>query len=283
MKLGMVFPQIETGGDPGAVRAIGDAAADLGYDYLLAYDHVVGAEHADREPPLWGPYTENDPFHDPLVMFSYLAGRHETLEFATGVIILPQRQTVLLAKQAADLDLLSGERLRLGVGVGWNYVEFEALGQDFATRGRRANEQIEFMRQLWTEPLLDWEGEFDRISRGNILPRPNRSIPIWVGGFSDAAYRRGIAHGDGFMFAGDAKRIFAAHERLLELADERGRDLEGFGLEFVKSRATNLDDALADRSRWQDLGGTHFAPSSMEMGHVTIDDHIAFYERFMAG
>ena len=116
---------------------------------------MVGAEHADREPKLWGPYTENDPFHDPLVMFSYLAGRHETLEFATGVIILPQRQTVLLAKQVADLDLLSGERLRLGVGVGWNYVEYLALGQDFSTRGKRANEQIEFMRRLWSEPLLE--------------------------------------------------------------------------------------------------------------------------------
>ena len=281
MKIGMVYPQIETGGDPGAVRALGDAAVDLGFDYLLAYDHVVGAEHADREPKLWGPYTENDPFHDPLVMFSYLAGRHETLEFATGVIILPQRQTVLLAKQVADLDLLSGERLRLGVGVGWNYVEYLALGQDFSTRGKRANEQIEFMRRLWSEPLLDWQGEFDRIDRGNLLPRPNRQIPIWIGGFSEAAYRRGINLGDGFMFAGNAKRAYPGHERLLELGAEAGRDMTGYGLEFVATQAGTSDEAAALRNDWEARGGSHFAPSSMGQGFTTVDEHIAYFERFM--
>ena len=283
MKIGMVYPQIETGGDPGAVRALGDAAVDLGFDYLLAYDHVVGAEHADREPKLWGPYTENDPFHDPLVMFSYLAGRHETLEFATGVIILPQRQTVLLAKQVADLDLLSGERLRLGVGVGWNYVEYLALGQDFSTRGKRANEQIEFMRRLWSEPLLEWQGEFDRIDRGNLLPRPNRQIPIWIGGFSEAAYRRGINLGDGFMFAGDAERAYAGHDRLLELGAEAGRDMASYGLEFVATRPGAGYDAAALRDDWEARGGTHFAPSSMGQGLTTIDEHIGFFERFITG
>ena len=260
---------------------MGDAAVDLGYDYLLAYDHVLAAEHADREPALWGPYTEKDPFHDPFVMFSYLAGRHDNLEFATGVIILPQRQTVLVAKQAADLDLLSGERLRLGVGVGWNWVEFDALGQDFSTRGKRANEQIEFMRKLWTEPMLDWKGEFDMIERANLLPRPKRSIPVWIGGFSDAAYRRGVRLGDGYMFAGDAERAFPGLERLQELAADEGRDLDGFGLEFVKSRGTDLDSALEDRAAWEALGGTHHSSSSMGMGFTTIDEHIAFYERFM--
>jgi probable F420-dependent oxidoreductase len=281
MKIGMVYPQIETGGDPGAVRALGDAAADLGFDYLLAYDHVVGAEHADREPKLWGPYTENDPFHDPFVLFSYLAGRHESLEFATGVIILPQRQTVLVAKQAADLDLLSGERLRLGVGVGWNWVEYDALGQDFSTRGKRANEQIEFMRTLWSEPLVDWKGEFDMIERGNVLPRPNRQIPIWIGGFSDPAFRRGVRLGDGFMFAGEGERVFPAYDRLLELASEEGRDLSGFGLEYVKTRGGELDTIIEEREQWRTLGGTHFSVSSMERGFATMDDHIAFFERFI--
>ncbi len=279
----MVYPQIETGGDPGAVRALGDAAVDLGFDYLLAYDHVVGAEHADREPKLWGPYTENDPFHDPLVMFSYLAGRHESLEFATGVIILPQRQTVLLAKQVADLDLLSGERLRLGVGVGWNWVEYDALGQDFSTRGKRANEQIEFMRTLWSEPLVDWKGEFDMIERGNVLPRPNRQIPVWIGGFSDPAFRRGVRLGDGFMFAGEGKRVFPARERLLEFAAEEGRDLAGFGLEYVKTRGGDFDTIIQERDQWSALGGTHFSVSSMERGFATVDEHIEFFERFVNG
>lgn len=281
MKIGMVYPQIETGGDPGAVRALGDAAVDLGFDYLLAYDHVVGAEHTDREPKLWGPYTENDPFHDPFVLFSYLAGRHDELEFATGVIILPQRQTVLVAKQAADLDLLSGERLRLGVGVGWNWVEYDALGQDFATRGKRANEQIEFMRTLWSEPLVDWKGQFDMIERGNVLPRPTRQIPVWIGGFSEPAFRRGVRLGDGFMFAGEGKQVFPAHQRLFELASEERRDMTGYGLEYVKTRGGDLDTILEERRQWQELGGTHFSASSMERGFTSVDEHIAFFAQLM--
>jgi alkanesulfonate monooxygenase SsuD/methylene tetrahydromethanopterin reductase-like flavin-dependent oxidoreductase (luciferase family) len=135
MKVGVVYPQIELGGDPNAVRRIGKAVEDLGFDYLLAYDHVLGAVHADRTPPLPGPYTERDPFHDPFVLFGYLAGITERIGLATGVLVLPQRQTALVARQAADVDLLSGGRLRLGVGVGWNHVEYEALGQDFRSRG----------------------------------------------------------------------------------------------------------------------------------------------------
>ena len=158
MKIGVVYPQTELGGDPTAVRRIGKAVEDLGFDYLLAYDHVLGAEHADRTPPLPGPYTELDPFHDPFVMFGYLAGITERIGFATGVLVLPQRQTALVARQAADVDLLSGNRLRLGVGVGWNHVEYEALGQDFRTRGAREEEQIELLRRLFTEPVVDSRG-----------------------------------------------------------------------------------------------------------------------------
>ena len=154
MEIGIVYPQTESRGDPTAVGRIGRATEELGFTHLLAYDHVVGAVHADRDPKLWGPYTDQDPFHDPFVMFAYLAGITQRIGFATGVIILPQRQTVLVAKQSADLDLLSGGRLRLGVGVGWNYVEYHALGQEFETRGARANEQIGLLRRLWAEPLL---------------------------------------------------------------------------------------------------------------------------------
>jgi len=282
MKLGAVYPQIELGGDPDAVRAIGRAVEDLGYDYLLAYDHVVGAEHADREPALWGPYTEADPFHDPFVLFSYLAGMTETLEFASGVIILPQRQTVIVAKQAADLDLLSGERLRLGVGVGWNYVEYEALGQDFSTRGRRANEQIEFMRMLWSEPLVDWQGEFDRITRGNVLPQPKRAIPIWVGGFSTPAFRRGVRMGDGFMFAGGLDRVIPALAEVEEIGAAEGRDMTNFGRELVRTRPKQLSDTVEDLKRWRDLGGTHFAVSSMDMGLDSAEAHIDYFSQAKA-
>src|SRR6266480_7553787 len=153
MEIGVVYPQNELRGDPTAVRRIGRAVEDLGFSHLLAYDHVLGAVHADRTPQLTGPYTELDPFHDPFVMFAYLAGITERIRFATGILVLPQRQTALVARQAADVDLLSGGRLRLGVGVGWNHVEYEALGMEWKTRGAHQAEQIEVMRRLWTEDL----------------------------------------------------------------------------------------------------------------------------------
>ena len=150
--------------------------------------------------PLTGPYTEHDPFHDPFVMFAYLAGITERIGFATGVLILPQRQTALVARQATDVDLLSGGRLRLGVGVGWNHVEYEALGQDFRTRGAREEEQIELLRRLFTEPVVDFSGRFDRVDRAALVPKPARSIPIWLGGFGEVAFDRAARLADGFIF-----------------------------------------------------------------------------------
>src|ERR1700719_1708786 len=182
MQIGVVYPQIELHGDPSAVRLIGRAVEDLGFDHLLAYDHVLGAVHAGRTLQLTGPYTERDPFHDPFVMFAYLAAITERLRFATGVLVLPQRQTALVARQAADVDLLSGRRLRLGVGAGWNYVEYAALGQDFRTRGARQEEQIELLRRLFIEPVVDFSGRFDRIDRAALVPKPAHPIPIWLGG-----------------------------------------------------------------------------------------------------
>lgn len=280
MQIGVVYPQIELGGDPDAVRAIGRATEDLGYDYLLAYDHVVGAVHEEREPKLWGPYNEHDPFHDPFVLFSYLAGMTERIEFATGVIILPQRQTALVAKQAADLDLLSGERLRLGVGVGWNYVEYDALGQDFTTRGKRANEQIDLLRKLWTGEVVDFEGRFDSIDRGNILPAPKRQIPIWIGGFSDPAYRRGATIGDGFMFAGNRKRVDESVARLEHFADEAGRDISGFGREWVMQTTKLSPSEIGEQAAgWREAGGTHCSIVSMGRGLDSTEAHLDFFSQ----
>lgn len=277
MKIGAVYPQTELRGDPEAVRRIGAAVESFGYDYLLAYDHVVGAVHADREPKLWGPYTEHDPFHDPFVMFAYLAGMTERIEFATGVLILPQRQTVLVAKQAADLDLLSGGRLRLGVGVGWNYVEYDALGQEFRTRGRRVDEQIGYLRQLWKGDVGSFDGEFDTLDRGVVIPGPRRKIPIWIGGFSQAAFGRGVALGDGFMFAGDEARVHGALAQVRALAAESGRDLTSFGLDYVAMRTPVAVDAVAEAHRWRELGGTHFSATSMGAKRDSIEAHIDFY------
>ena len=202
MRVGAVFPQTEIGSDPADVRRWATTVEDLGYDHILAYDHVLGAVHADRARQLPGPYGEHDPFHDPFVMFAYLAGITERTGFATGVLVLPQRQTALVARQAADVDLLSGGRFRLGVGVGWNYVEYEALGEDFGTRGARQEEQVKLLRRLFTEPVVDFSGRFDRVDRAALVPKPARPIPIWLGGSSEAAFDRAARLADGFIFFG---------------------------------------------------------------------------------
>ena len=277
MRIGAVYPQTEAGGDPRNVRAFGLAMEDMGLDHLLVFDHVAGASHADRDPPLLGPYTEHDPFHDPLVMFAYLAGITQKIEFATGVLILPQRQTVLVAKQAADLDLLSGERLRLGVGTGWNYVEYEALGQDFHVRGARMDEQVDFLRKLWSEPLLTFEGKYDRIVRGNLNIRPKRQIPIWMGGFTDPAFRRAVKLGDGFIFAtrnhADLEKGWA---RMRELLAQAGRSEATLGRDYIVLRAAGAEEVAGDLKRWRDGGGTHGTISSLGRGFREIQQHVDF-------
>src|SRR4051794_950572 len=227
MKIGVVYPQIELGGDPDAVGRIGRAVEDLGFDHLEAYDHVLGAVHADRAPQLSGPYTEHDPFHDPFVMFAYLAGVTERIGLATGVLILPQRQTALVARQAADVDLLSGGRLRLGVGVGWNHVEYEALGQEFRTRGVRQEEQIQLLRRLFTEPVVDFSGRFDRVDRAALVPKPARPVPIWLGGSSEKAFDRAARLADGFIFIGGGiEHNVARWKRLRDRVRSLGRPIE---------------------------------------------------------
>jgi probable F420-dependent oxidoreductase len=281
MKIGAVYPQIELNGDPESVDRIGRAVEELGYDHIVFYDHVVGAVHENRNPPLWehGPYTDKDPFHDPFVVFGYLAGITKRIEFVTGILILPQRQTVLVAKQCTDVDLLSGGRLRLGVGTGWNYVEYDALGQSFETRGPRLTEQIGFLRQLWSEPLVTFEGRFDSIDRGNIIRRPKRRIPIWCGGFAEPAYRRAVQLADGFIFAAslDAGGL-PGWKRVKELLAETGRPVEGFGAQYLIQDDTAAGLAVADAvdviRRWQDAGGTDVSVVTMGRGYKTAEQHI---------
>jgi probable F420-dependent oxidoreductase len=279
VQIGVVYPQIELRGDPDAVLKIGKAVEDLGFDHLLAYDHVLGAVHADRTPPLTGPYTENDPFHDPFVMFGYLAGITERIGFATGILILPQRQTALVARQAADVDLLSGGRLRLGIGVGWNPVEYEALGQDFHTRGARQEEQIQLLRRLFTEPVVDFTGRFDRIDRAALLPKPTRSIPIWFGGYGEKAFDRAARLGDGFMFTA-GRGIEQAVERLTALRGrirDLGRPVDDFGADYlIAPGATGVADLPAQVDAWREAGGTHLSIVSMGLGFDSIDAHIDY-------
>ena len=286
MKIGLAYPQIELGGDPDAVDRIGRATEALGYDHLMMYDHVVGAVHENRVPPIWefGPYTDKDPFHDPLVAFGYIAAITKRIELVTGVLILPQRQTVLVAKQATDVDLLSGGRLRLGVGSGWNYVEYDALGQDFAVRGPRLTEQIEYLRKLWAEPLVTFKGKFDSLDRAAIIPRPKRQIPIWCGGYAEPSFARAARLAEGYIFGSSVDHGLRGLERMREHLRQVGRSEAGFGMEHIMQSAgfggISVDQALDNARRWQDAGGTHVSLVTMGLGYKTTQQHIDHMAEF---
>jgi probable F420-dependent oxidoreductase len=277
MQIGAVYPQNELGGDPTAVGRMGKAVEHLGFDYLLAYDHVLGAVHAGRARRLTGPYTERDPFHDPFVMFAYLAGITERIGFATGVLVLPQRQTALVARQAADVDLLSGGRLRLGVGVGWNYVEYEALGQDFGTRGAREEEQVELLQRLFTEPVADFSGRFDRVDRAALVPKPARSIPIWLGGSSEVAFARAARLADGFIFfGGGADHVVEAWDRLRDRVAGLNRSVDDFGGDYVVLPRGGIDELKTEVDAWREAGGTHVSVVTIGLGLGSVDAHVDY-------
>ncbi|QGG96716.1 LLM class F420-dependent oxidoreductase [Actinomarinicola tropica] len=275
MQLGAVFPQLESGGDVGAVRAYALGVEEVGFRHLAIYDHVVGADPAVHQG--WsGPYDVDSTFHEPFVFLGYLAAITR-LELVTSIVILPQRQTALVAKQAAELDLLSEGRFRFGVGVGWNAVEYEALGEDFSTRGRREEEQIGLLRRLWTERTVTFTGEFDRITGAGIAPLPvQRPIPVWLGGASDAAYRRIGRLGDGwFPQVPPGERLDAALATIAAAAREAGRDPSAIGMEGrVSWGAGGLDTLLDHAERWRNAGATHLSVNTMGAGFDDIDDHL---------
>jgi probable F420-dependent oxidoreductase len=278
MQIGAVYPQTELAGDPIAVKRIGRAVEELGFDHLLVYEHVLGAVQADRARPLAGPYTERDPFHDPFVLFAYLAGMTERIQFATGILVLPQRPTALVARQAADVDLLSGGRLRLGVAIGRNYVEYEALGQDFRTRGARLEEQIELLRQLFTEPVVDFSGSFHRLDRVALMPKPARSIPIWLGGASEAAFDRAARLADGFIFfGGEIDATVDAWSRLRDRVRSLGRSVDDFGADWLALPHGGIDGVKADVDAWRTAGGTHISLVSTGLGLDSVDDHNDYF------
>lgn len=266
MKLGAVLPTCEIGNDPIVIRDFAQTAEELGYAHILIYDHVLGAEHADRDPRLAGPYTENDPFHEPLVLYGYLAALTQRIELATGVIILPQRQTALVAKQAAELDLLSGGRFRLGVGTGWNWVEYEAMGVPYEQRGARLEEQVELLRRLWTEPVVSFEGRFHSVPRAGLLPRPSRSIPIWFGGMSKPAVKRAARIGDGFSFGSPNDAMLRLARLLREELAKAGRQDANFGCETILNFALGPAAWHEARKSWEEVGLTHLSMRAMSTG-----------------
>jgi probable F420-dependent oxidoreductase len=276
MRVGVVFPQTELGGDPGAVRAYGQRVEELGFTHLLVYDHVVGADPAVHKG--WnGPYDVNTTFHEPFVMFGYLAAVTRSLELVTGVIILPQRQTALVAKQAAEVDLLSEGRLRLGIGVGWNAVEYEALGQDFSKRGKRSAEQIALLRRLWTEQTVSFDGDFDRVTGAGLAPLPvQRPIPVWIGAASAPGYERAGRLADGwFPMMAPGPELDEARAVVECAAVEAGRNPDAIGMEGRVNWRDDGEAVINELKAWAEAGASHVSVNTMSAGLKTVDDHLA--------
>jgi probable F420-dependent oxidoreductase len=277
VRIGAVFPQTEIGTDPGAIRAWAKAVEEMGYRHVLAYDHVLGAG-LDTRPDWTGPYHSETPFHEVFVLFGYLAGLTRTLELVTGVLILPQRQTALVAKQAAEVDVLSGGRLRLGVGIGWNRVEYDALGLSFEDRGVRSEEQVDLLRTLWTETAITYFGRWHQVDNAGINPLPvRRRIPVWFGGGAEATLRRVGRIGEGWMPQRPPdERAAAMLDRLHGYAAEAGRDPAEIGIEARMSMDRVAPDGWADyAATWRELGATHLCVNTMGVGLPSADEHIA--------
>ena len=282
MQLGVIFPQTEIGADPVGVRDFVQAAEDLGYAHVIVFDHVLGADVSHYKD--WqGPYTSQDMFHEPFVLYGYLAALTQRLELVTAVIILGQRSTALVAKQAAEIDVLSGGRLRLGVGTGWNAVEYEALNENFHNRGKRSEEQLEVMRALWTQEIVNFEGRWHTIRHAGINPLPvQRPIPVWLGGRVEAVVERVGRLADGWFpqFApDDAGR--ETLERMRGYARAAGRDPADIGIEGrISLQGTTPEIRAKEATAWRDLGATHLSVNTMRAGLKTPAEHIAAIEAF---
>lgn len=282
IRIGAVFPQTEIGNDPVEIARYARGVAELGYSHLLAYDHVLGGSQQAHHPKLVGRYDEHSRFHEVFVLFGYLAGIVPGMELVTGVLVLPQRQTALVAKQAATLDLLTGGRTRLGVGIGWNDIEYQALNEPFGNRSRRYVEQIEVLRALWADEIVTYEGQWHTIDHAGIQPLPvQRPIPIWIGGTAEAAIRRAARIADGFMpnvGAGDP-----GSQAMAILTDELAtarRNPAAFGIEpRINLSSGDPDTWKRDLDWWRQYPVTHVTVNTMNAGFRTIDEHLEALHR----
>jgi probable F420-dependent oxidoreductase len=278
MRLGLIVPQQEIGPDPADVALWARTVEECGFSYINIYDHVLGADRSIR--PDWGArYGLEDQFHEPFVLYGYLAAL-TTLELVTGVIILPQRQTALVAKQAAEVDVLAGGRFRLGVGLGWNAVEYDALGESFSTRAARIEEQVGLMRRLWTETSITFEGRFDRVDHAGLLPLPvQRPIPIWFGGSTIPAVVDRIARiSDGWICnTQPGPELDDALERLWAAVDAAGRQRSEVGLQVLVRVNDQLEaeHVIGTLETYERLGATHvsFDPGRLKR---TPAEHVGF-------
>lgn len=276
MRIGVVFPQTELGGDVGAVRAYGEGVQELGFTHVLAYDHVVGAD-PDVHRGWRGPYDVSTTFHEPFVLFGYLAAV-TSLELVTGIVILPQRQTVLVAKQATEVDLLTDGHFRLGVGIGWNAVEYEALGKDFSNRGDRLEEQVALLRRLWTERTVTHDGVHERVTGAGLAPLPvQRPIPVWFGAVADRALRRVGRLGDGwFPQVPPGPRLDEARAVVRRAAVDAGRDPDALGMEGrISWGEGDVEKLVRQAGRWRNAEATHLSVNTMGAGLASVEDHLA--------
>ena len=281
MQLGVVFPQVDIGTDPAVIRAFARAIEGAGFNHLLAFDHVLGADASRFDGPIGGfpsvPFTAEHPLHEVFTLFAYLAAITEDLQFFTSVLLLPQRQTALVAKQAAELDILSGGRLRLSVGVGWNYAEYEGMGVDFHTRGALLDEQIEVLRQLWSQPLVTFEGRWHHLDRLGINPRPFRPVPLWVGsGPGEKSLRRVARVAEGWMpLLMPTDDLATSLRQVRRYMEEAGRDPAELAVEA--RIAVNQGDSASWRQRAEELralGVTHLTLFSGRGQGFTAARHI---------
>ena len=283
MKFGAVFPQTESGTDISALRDYLQSIEQMGCDYLLCFDHVLG--HKPPDPAAWpGPYTNQHSFHEILTFFAWAAAVTERIELFTGIVILPQRQATLVAKQAAEIDLLSGGRLRLGIGIGWNQVELEGMGMRFNNRGRRSEEQINLMRALWTQELVDFDGQYHQLRQTGINPLPlQRPIPIWLGGYADVTLRRAARLADGMLPGSDLAEGRARIPLLRQYLADEGRDPDDFGINVWLNAGEMERAQWADFvGEWRELGATHVALDTMNAGCASLSDHLRQVEHFVS-
>lgn len=276
LTLGAVLPTTEIDADPAAIRDFAQAVEQLGFNHLLIYDHVLGADTSVHRDLAGAPYTKDSPFHEIFVTLGFIAAATERLKLATAVVVLPQRQTALVAKQVAQLAVLSGNRFRLGIGSGWNHVEYEALGENFRNRGRRQEEQVELMRRLWTEEVVNFEGEFHTVTAAGIAPRPPAPIEIWFGGQAEPQLRRCAQIGDGwFPVTPPTPEAAGQMERIRGYLREAGRDPADFGVEpQAQFRGGNPDLWRSHLQSWEEIGATAISIATMNAGFENVDDHI---------
>jgi probable F420-dependent oxidoreductase len=274
MQIGAVLPHNEIGTDPGALRAYVEGVEELGMTHLLAYDHVLGAD-PNRPGGFNGVYDKDVAFHEPLTFFAFAAALTRHLDFASTVMILPQRQAVLVAKQAAEVAIVSGNRLRLGIGTGWNKVEYEALNENFHDRGRRQVEQVEVMRRLWTEDVVNYKGRYHTVDAASINPRPSQTVPVWFGGSAPVVLERSALMGDGFMPVGSPDKSKALIDVIRGHREKAGLSMDGYGIQAQAQFAGGTPERWrAHAHKWRDAGATHLAVATHAAGETDVDGHL---------